>query len=87
MKYLLATVLALASPLVLASSNFPDLNIRTLLWNLFVLCGLGIVFGIAYYLVGAAPFINDLFKKILQYAIIAVGGILLIYLILGWIGM
>jgi len=87
MKYALAAVLALASPLALAASSMPEINIRAILWNLFVLLGIGVILGIAYYLIGAAPFINDMFKKILQYAVIFVGAVILIYLILGWIGM
>ncbi len=72
---------------VFAAGSMPHLNIRTLLWDLFVLLGVGVIAGIAYYLVDQAPFINAMFKTILKYAIIFVLCILLIYLILGWIGM
>lgn len=87
MKYLLTAIFAFAAPAALAASSMPALNIRAVLWDLFVLLGVGVVLGIAYFLVGAAPFINDMFKKILQYAVLFVGAILLIYLILGWIGL
>ncbi len=78
--------LLVAAP-VLAAGSIPHLNIRTLLWDLFVLGGVALIAGIAYYLIEKAPFIDAMFKTILQYAILLVLGILVIYLILGWIGM
>ena len=87
MTKLLATVLSIASFPVLAAGSLPPLHIREMLFDLMILVGVGIILGIAWYLVGAAPFINDMFKKVLQYAILVVGGLILIYLILGWIGM
>lgn len=87
MKTTLAFILTLVSPLAFAARSFPALNLRALLWDLFILCGVGVILGIAYVLIDQAPFINAMFKIVLKYLVILVGGILLIYLILGWIGM
>ncbi len=87
MKALTTIALLIVSPIVYAAGSFPAMNIRALLWDLFVLVGIGIIAGIVYALVDQAPFINAMFKTILKYAVLLIVGIFIIYLILGWIGM
>jgi hypothetical protein len=47
-----------------------------------VLIIVGMIAGLLYWLVGAAPFIPDTFKKVIQYVILAVCVIYLIFAVL-----
>lgn len=67
--------------LMLAAVSGGD-AIKQLLYVLVV----GIVLGILWYLVGIAPFVPDLFKKVLQWLIILVGALFLINVLLSLIG-
>jgi len=63
-----------------------SLNMTTLVWNVVILIGLGIVFGILYYIVGEAPLIPDKGKKLIQYLILLIGALAVIFFILRFIG-
>jgi hypothetical protein len=52
---------------------------------LFVLV-VGVCLGLFYYLVNAAPFIPDIFKKVLCWIIILVGVLFLVNVLLGLVG-
>jgi uncharacterized membrane protein YjjP (DUF1212 family) len=54
--------------------------------SLLYLVIVGIVLGILYYLVTIAPFLPDLFKKVLGWLIILFGAIFLINVLLGFTG-
>jgi len=54
--------------------------------SLLYLVIIGIVLGIIYYLVTVAPFLPDIFKKILGWLIIACGALILINFLLGLVG-
>lgn len=86
MKAALTLILmAVAFPAFAVTGTIP--SIREIVWDVVQLLGIGVIFGILYYLVGAAPFINDVFKKLLQYAIILIGALLAIFVILGFLGL
>ena len=57
-----------------------------LIHMLLFLIVVGIVLGIIYYLVNAAPFLPVLFKQVLGWLIIAVGALILINCLLGMVG-
>ena len=46
----------------------------------------GIVLGIIYYLVTIAPFLPDIFKRVLTWLIILFGALILINVLLGLVG-
>lgn len=71
----------LADTAIISSSNGGDI-----LHQLLFLVIVGIVLGIVWYLVSVAPFLNELFKKVLGYVIILVGAIILINFLLGLTG-
>jgi hypothetical protein len=78
MNNMLATVVIAGSS---GSSNGVDF-----IHSLLVLVIIGIVLGIIYYLVNAAPFIPALFKQVLGWLIILVGALVLINVLLSIIG-
>lgn len=53
---------------------------------ILMLLGVGIIAGLLYWLIGSAPFIPDPFKKGLQWVVLALCVVLLIYMIIGLIG-
>ena len=57
-----------------------------LIHDLIFLLVVGICLGLLYYLVTVAPFINDMFKKILCFIVILVGVLILINVLLGMVG-
>lgn len=57
-----------------------------LIHMLLFLIVVGVVLGIFYWLVNAAPFIPEMFKKVLCWLIIAVGALILINCLLGMVG-
>jgi hypothetical protein len=57
-----------------------------LIHQLIFLLVVGICLGLLYYLVTVAPFINEMFKKILGFIIILVGVLILINVLLGMVG-
>ena len=71
----------LADTAIISSGNSGDL-----IHQLLFLIVIGIVLGIIYWCVQQAPFMNDLFKKVLGYVIIVVGVIVLINFLLGIVG-
>jgi hypothetical protein len=71
----------LADTAIISSGNSGDI-----VHELLYLVVIGIVLGIIYYLVTVAPFLPDLFKKVLGWVIIVVGAIVLINFLLGITG-
>jgi hypothetical protein len=71
----------LADTAIITSGNSGDI-----VHELLYLVVIGIVLGIIYYLVTVAPFLPDLFKKVLGWVIIVVGAIVLINFLLGITG-
>ena len=71
----------LAATAIISSGNSGDI-----IHQLLFLVIIGIVLGIIWYLVSIAPFLNELFKKIIGYVIILVGAIILINFLLGIVG-
>lgn len=75
---------------LLSTLSFPVMaagfTLGSIVMYILVLIGIAIVFGILYYLVGAAPLIPPLGKQLIQYFIIFVGGVIAIGIILGLIG-
>ena len=69
------------STIVVAGGNGGDI-----LRSLFFLLIIGIVLGILYWLVNAAPFINAMFKQVLGWLIIGFGALILINALLGLVG-
>jgi uncharacterized membrane protein YjjP (DUF1212 family) len=57
-----------------------------LIHTLLFLVVVGIVLGIIYYLVTIAPFLPDIFKKVLGWLIILFGALILINVLLGLVG-
>ena len=86
MKTALFSSLMLFSPLALAA-GLPAINIREIVWQIIVLVGIAVVLGLVDYAVQAAPFINAPIKAFVHWALIVIGCLLLIYFILGWIGL
>lgn len=69
------------SAIVLTSGAGGDL-IHGLLYLIII----GVVLGIIYWLVNAAPFIPELFKKVIGYVVIVIGALILINFLLGLVG-
>jgi hypothetical protein len=71
----------LADTAIISSDSGGDI-----IHQLLYLVVIGIILGIIYYLVTIAPFLPDLFKKVLGWVIIVVGAIVLINFLLGITG-
>lgn len=87
MKYLVTLVLSLVSPLALAASRVPDFNIREIIWNIVVLAGIAVCFGLLDYGVSKAPFITEPIKLFIHWILIVIACLLLIFMILGMLGL
>ncbi len=87
MKTALALCLALASPLAFAASRVPEFNIREIVWDVVILIGVALIFGLLYYLIDAAPFIPAPFKQFIKYGLLVVAVLIVIFIILGFLGM
>ncbi len=83
MKYALAAILALASPLALASIN---MSVEGLVEFVIYLLVIGIIFGILLFIVGRAPFIPEPWKQVIVWIIYLVGALLVINVLLGFAG-
>lgn len=59
---------------------------QSLIRDLLVLLIIGIVLGIFAYIVNVAPFVNAMWKTVLQWIILIVGALILINFLLGLIG-
>lgn len=70
----------LLAEIIVASGN------GDIIHELLYLVVIGIVLGIIYYLISVAPFLPELFKKVLGWVIIVVGAIVLINFLLGLTG-
>ena len=84
MKALLASVLMFASPLVFAA--MPHLSIREIVWDVVIVLGVAIVFGLLGYLIDKAPFIDPPWKQGLRWGLLLVAVLIIIYVILGFLG-
>jgi hypothetical protein len=71
----------LADTAIISNGNGGDI-LRQLLFLVIV----GVILGIIWYCVSIAPFLNDLFKKVLGYVIMLVGAIILINFLLSLVG-
>lgn len=85
MKYLVALPLVLFPSLAFAA--LPAFDIRSVIWNVVVLLGVGAIFGLLNFLVDRAPFIGEPWKQYIKYFLILVAVLIIIYLILGLIGL
>lgn len=84
MKTALAILLSVASPMAFA---MPALNMRSIVWNVVVLLGVAAVFGILHLIVRRAPFIEEPWKPYINWFLLVVAALIVIYLILDFIGM
>lgn len=80
--------LLFASPAVFAAqSRMPDFNIRDIIWNILILLGVAVIFGLIDYLVGKAPFISEPIKSFIHWALIVAACLILIFIILSFLGL
>lgn len=84
MKTALTLILGLFPTLALAASGPP--SVREIIWYVFVIIGVGIIFGLLHVAIDKAPFIDDTFKKAGKYLVILAAILIIIYIILGIIG-
>lgn len=70
------------------NSLFSEIQLSggNLLHTLLVLLICGIVLGIIWWLIQQAPFLNELFKKVLGYIVILFGALILINALLSLVG-
>jgi hypothetical protein len=85
MKAALALILTLVSPLAFAAQQ--SLNIRGIIWDVVVLGGVAVIFGLLWYAIDKAPFIMEPLKGFIKWMLIVVAVLICIYMILGWIGL
>ena len=85
-KTALALMLAIASPLAFAY-RMPSINVREILWNIFVLCVIAVIFGLVDYAVKKAPFIDDAVKAIVHWVLIVILCAVLIFMLLDFVGL
>lgn len=83
----LFSILMPFAPLAVASGQIPPLNIRGILWDIIVIVGVAVILGIVDYFVRIAPFIGSPMKAFIHWAIVVIACLLIIYLILGFIGL
>lgn len=85
MKLAIFAILALvAGPAVAA---MPHLNVREVVWDVVVLIGIAVIFGLLAYAIDKAPFIGEPFKAFGKYALILIAVLIIIYIILGLLGL
>jgi hypothetical protein len=61
-------------------------NVMTIVWDVVIIIGLLIIFGILFYLIDKAPLIPPLGKQLLKYFLLLVGALVVIFFILRFIG-
>jgi len=83
MKYALALILAIASPLAFAAI---DIGVSGLVNFVIYLLIVGIIFGVLLFIVGKAPFIPEPWKQVITWIIYLVGALMVINLLLGLVG-
>jgi len=88
MKSILTSLL-LYTPAALAAqgSVMPAVNIRNIVWNVVILLVVGMVLGLLHYAVGQAPFLQPPWKSGLQWGILIIGILIIIYILLGMVGL
>lgn len=82
-----ALPLMLFSPLALAATSLPQINLREVIRDIVILVIVGVVLGIIHFWVSSAPFIKEPIRSLILWGIIGAGCLIAIYLLLGWIGM
>lgn len=78
--------LSLASPLAFAY-RVPEFNIRAILWNILVLAGIAVIFGIVDYAVSKAPFIQEPVKQVVHWVLVVILCVVLIFFLLDFLGL
>jgi uncharacterized membrane protein YedE/YeeE len=87
MKYALALLTLLpAQAFALQPAHFPEINIRTIVMYVVTLVFIAVVLGLLDYWVQKAPFIADPVKAFIHWGLIGVAVLILIYIILGFLG-
>ena len=84
MKTLLTSCLLFISPLAFAAGPPP---MRTILWDVMIVVGIALVFGLLDLLVRKAPWIDADVKIGVRYALLVILVLYIIYLILGFLGL
>lgn len=87
MKYALALILMMVSPLAMAATRMPEIDVRGIIWGVVVLVGVAVVFGLLDYAVSKAPFIAEPMKVGIHWFLVAVVCLILIFMILSFIGL
>lgn len=77
--------MAVAFPAFAAVGSMP--SIREIVWDVILVLGVGLIFGLLHYLVSVTPFISAPIKQVLQWALVLVAILLIIYVILGFLGL
>lgn len=70
-----------------AASRMPEFNIREIVWNVLILAGVAVIFGLLDYAVSKAPFISEPIKSFIHWALVVFACLILIFLILGFLGL
>jgi len=83
----LAVMGFVATPVMAFAGSMPHFSIREVVWDVVCIIGVGIIFGLLDYLLQAAPLINATFKQIGRYLLIVVAVLIVIYIILGLLGL
>lgn len=85
MKYALGFILS--SPSLAFAYSVPAFNIRAILWNILVLAGIAVIFGIVDYAISKAPFIADPVKQVVHWVLVVILCIILILFLLDFLGL